>query len=200
MKHENEPEEAGGLPRCNFCESEYDPHDRHTCKGNNIEPLIAGEFAKQSKDAFEKSTNEANAVGRGTSIEVPPGGWVFNEFGNPFPAPAPTVDDLIRINNEVSKIPYDKEWRTPVPPGYPDFEGLPGYKGSALDTQPGGDHYRKHAIQPVEYIDANGLDFFQGNIVKYATRHKDKGGAEDVRKIIHYAQIILELQYKETPK
>lgn len=69
---------------------------------------------------------------------------------------------------------------------------------SALDTQPGGDHYRKHAIQPVEYIVANGLDFLQGNIVKYATRHKDKGGAADVRKIIHYAQIILELQYKET--
>lgn len=71
-------------------------------------------------------------------------------------------------------------------------------KQSALSTQPGGDHYRKHAIQPVEYIDANDLDFFQGNIVKYATRHKDKGGAEDIRKIIHYAQIILELQYKET--
>jgi hypothetical protein len=45
----------------------------------------------------------------------------------------------------------------------------------------------------------NGLDFLQGNIVKYATRHKDKKGAEDVRKIIHYAQMILELQYGEKP-
>lgn len=33
MKHENEPE---GLPVCNFCEKEYDPHDIHTCAGNSV--------------------------------------------------------------------------------------------------------------------------------------------------------------------
>lgn len=68
----------------------------------------------------------------------------------------------------------------------------------ALASQVGGDHYRKLAIQPINYIHANKLDFLQGNIVKYATRHKDKGGAEDVRKIIHYARLILELEYGET--
>ena len=68
---------------------------------------------------------------------------------------------------------------------------------SALDTQEGGDHYKKLAIQPIEYISANNLDFFQGNIVKYATRHKDKNGAEDLRKVIHYAQLALELQYRD---
>ena len=41
---------------------------------------------------------------------------------------------------------------------------------SALNTQAGGDHYKDCAIQPIQYIHANGLDFFQGNIVKY----KDK--------------------------
>lgn len=66
---------------------------------------------------------------------------------------------------------------------------------SALDTQEGGDHYKSMAIQPVEFINANGLDFLQGNVIKYACRHKNKNGAEDVRKIIHYAQLILELQY-----
>lgn len=35
MKHENEPE---GLPVCNFCETEYDPHDKHICAGNMILP------------------------------------------------------------------------------------------------------------------------------------------------------------------
>lgn len=66
---------------------------------------------------------------------------------------------------------------------------------SALDIQAGGHHYKDCAIQPIEFIHANGLDFFQGNIVKYATRHKAKNGAEDLRKVIHYAQLALELQY-----
>jgi len=66
---------------------------------------------------------------------------------------------------------------------------------SALDTQVNGDHYKKHAIQPLEYIHANGLDFFQGNIIKYATRHKDKNGIDDLRKVIHYAQLALQMQY-----
>ena len=70
---------------------------------------------------------------------------------------------------------------------------------SALDIQEGGDHYRKLKIQPIEYIHANELDFLQGNVVKYITRHKSKNGAADVRKALHYCQLILELQYKEVP-
>lgn len=70
---------------------------------------------------------------------------------------------------------------------------------SALQIQQGGAHYKGLKIQPIEYIHANGLDFFQGNIVKYATRHKDKNGAQDLRKIIHYAQLAIELQYGEKP-
>ena len=70
---------------------------------------------------------------------------------------------------------------------------------SALETQEGGDHYKKLKIQPIEFIDANSLDFLQGNVVKYITRHKDKNGSADVRKALHYCQLILELQYKESP-
>lgn len=66
---------------------------------------------------------------------------------------------------------------------------------SALDMQVSGDHYSKLAIQPIEFIHANNLDFFQGNIVKYATRHHDKNGVDDLRKVIHYAQLAIELQY-----
>jgi hypothetical protein len=67
---------------------------------------------------------------------------------------------------------------------------------SALDKQEGGQHY-KTSIQPIEYIHANKLGFIEGNIVKYITRHKDKNGAEDIRKIIHYCELLLELEYKE---
>ena len=61
--------------------------------------------------------------------------------------------------------------------------------------QVGGDHYKKFKIQPTEFITKNNLDFIQGNIVKYAVRHKDKNGVEDLKKVIHYAQLALELQY-----
>ncbi|OJY09243.1 MAG: hypothetical protein BGO99_03395 [Nitrosospira sp. 56-18] len=70
---------------------------------------------------------------------------------------------------------------------------------SSLNTQVDGDHYSKLTIQPITYIHSNNLDFFQGSIVKYATRHKDKGGAADLRKVIHFAQLAIELQYREKP-
>jgi len=68
-------------------------------------------------------------------------------------------------------------------------------KQPALDTQVGGNHYKDMAIQPVEFIMANNLNYCEANIVKYACRHAAKGGAEDVKKIIHYAQLLLEVEY-----
>ena len=68
---------------------------------------------------------------------------------------------------------------------------------SALNEQAGGNHYKDLAIQPVEYIYNNQLPYLEGNVVKYVTRHKSKNGAEDIRKAIHYCQLILELEYGE---
>mgnify|MGYP003636557414 FL=1 len=69
---------------------------------------------------------------------------------------------------------------------------------NALKKQVGGQHYKDCSIQPVEYIFQNGLDYFEGNVVKYITRHRKKGeGKKDVEKAIHYAQLILELYYDE---
>lgn len=62
-------------------------------------------------------------------------------------------------------------------------------------TQVGGTHYEKMKIQPTEYIHANGLDFFEGNVVKYVTRHRSKNGAEDIKKAIDYCKMILKLDY-----
>ncbi len=67
---------------------------------------------------------------------------------------------------------------------------------SALDKQVGGSHYKDCVIQPVEFIAKNEILFLEGNIIKYATRHAKKGeGRKDIEKIIHYAQLILELYY-----
>jgi len=64
-----------------------------------------------------------------------------------------------------------------------------------LETQVGGTHYKDLKIQPIEFIHANNLGFMEGCIVKYAARHKQKNGAEDIKKVIHYAQLILKLEY-----
>lgn len=68
---------------------------------------------------------------------------------------------------------------------------------SALNTQEGGSHYKKLAIEPVEFIYANDIPFMEGNCIKYLCRHKNKNGAEDIKKVIHYCQLILELEYGE---
>ncbi len=64
-----------------------------------------------------------------------------------------------------------------------------------LEKQVGGSHYKDMAIQPITYITENKLDWYQGNIVKYASRHHFKNGAEDLKKVIHYAEMALEAQY-----
>ena len=66
---------------------------------------------------------------------------------------------------------------------------------SALDTQVGGGHYKGYDIQPIEYIQKNALGFIEGSIVKYITRYEEKGGANDLDKIIHYCELLKELKY-----
>jgi hypothetical protein len=63
----------------------------------------------------------------------------------------------------------------------------------ALSTQVGGDHYKSMVIQPIEYITKNNLGWCEGNIVKYITRWKQKGGKADIDKVIHYANLLKEL-------
>lgn len=65
----------------------------------------------------------------------------------------------------------------------------------SLKTQQGGSHYKQMKIEPVTIIHENGLDFFQGTVLRYIMRHKLKGGVVDVKKAIHFCQMILELQY-----
>lgn len=65
---------------------------------------------------------------------------------------------------------------------------------SALDIQISGSHYKELKIQPVEYIHANGLGYFEGNVLKYLTRWKKKNGIEDLRKARHYIDLLIEME------
>lgn len=67
---------------------------------------------------------------------------------------------------------------------------------NALNTQVGGDHYKKLKIQPVEYIYANGIGYLEGNVIKYVTRWRDKNGVADLLKARHYIDLLLELEEK----
>lgn len=65
---------------------------------------------------------------------------------------------------------------------------------TALDVQVAGDHYKKLAIQPVQYIHANGIGYFEGNVIKYVSRWRDKGGIKDLEKAKHYIELLIELE------
>jgi len=69
---------------------------------------------------------------------------------------------------------------------------------SAYKKQIGGSHYKDMAIQPSKFINDNKLLFAEGNAIKYICRHAHKGGKEDLKKAIHYIEMIIERDYQES--
>jgi hypothetical protein len=67
----------------------------------------------------------------------------------------------------------------------------------ANEQQVGGAHYAVKAIQPWDFIIANNIGYLEGNIIKYISRWKDKGGVEDLKKAQHYLQKLIETHDKE---
>ena len=70
-------------------------------------------------------------------------------------------------------------------------------KVDPLITQEGGGHYKDCPIQPVEYMYFNNIPFIEGCVIKYVTRHREKNKAEDIRKAIHFLEILLSLEYSD---
>jgi hypothetical protein len=67
---------------------------------------------------------------------------------------------------------------------------------AANETQVGGNHYKDQTIQPWDYIISNKLGFLEGNIVKYVSRWRNKGGVEDLKKAEHYLKKLIETEEK----
>jgi|TARA_R100000781_G_scaffold94393_1_gene58745 hypothetical protein len=67
----------------------------------------------------------------------------------------------------------------------------------SLNKQIQGDHYQDFKIQPAEFINQNRLLFAEGNAIKYICRHSKKGKQDDIKKAIHYLEMILERDYGE---
>ena len=70
---------------------------------------------------------------------------------------------------------------------------------NATETQIGGSHYKDQVIQPITYIEANGIPFLEGCVIKRVTRHSHPHGKgrQDIEKAIHELQLILQHRYAE---
>ena len=60
--------------------------------------------------------------------------------------------------------------------------------------QVAGAHYKDKVIQPWDYIAANVLGYFEGNVIKYVSRWRHKGGVEDLRKARQCLDKLIELE------
>ena len=68
---------------------------------------------------------------------------------------------------------------------------------SAFGKQEGGAHYKDLAIGPTEYSQKNKLGCCESAVVKYVTRHRSKNGKEDIKKAIHFLEMLLEIDYPD---
>ena len=68
---------------------------------------------------------------------------------------------------------------------------------TALRSQVGGDHYKNHKIQWVEFVHANNMPAMEAMVLKYLLRWRQKNGIEDLRKAIHYIEMLIELETKK---
>lgn len=52
-------------------------------------------------------------------------------------------------------------------------------------------YYNYGGNSPFKYIADNKLDFFEGNVIKYVTRHKKKNKLEDLKKAKTYLEYMI---------
>ena len=67
-------------------------------------------------------------------------------------------------------------------------------KPNSLQVQIKGSHYKNFKIQPIEFIHGNNIPFIEGNIIKYICRWRDKGGKDDLLKVKHYCDLLIDLE------
>lgn len=62
----------------------------------------------------------------------------------------------------------------------------------ATEKQVGGNHYSSMKIQPIQFIVENEIPYREANVIKYVSRHRSKNGKEDIKKAMHYLEMILQ--------
>ena len=90
------------------------------------------------------------------------------------------------------KVVYEKK-TTPSIDAVSTPEEEEAFNAIANAQQVGGTHYKDKAIQPWDYIASNNMGYLEGNVVKYVSRWKEKGGVQDLKKAMHYLTKLIEV-------
>jgi len=98
--------------------------------------------------------------------------------------PKVTVED---VPDEPRRVEYGEVIPNP-PLRVMDLELKPS------ERQVGGDHYRQRSIQPWDVWAEYGMNAFEGAVLKYLLRWRDKGGVEDLKKARHTLDKLIELE------
>jgi hypothetical protein len=67
-----------------------------------------------------------------------------------------------------------------------------------MNDQTSPKHYQTK-IQAIDFIQANNLNFCEGNVIKYITRYKEKNGKEDLLKARQYLDFLIK-DYEDIEK
>ena len=81
----------------------------------------------------------------------------------------------------------------PPDPGFDrEFDAKLAAQQNARSVQIGGDHYKKYAIQPFNFITANNVPWAEASAIVYLLRWRDKNGVQDLRKARHFIDMLIE--------
>ena len=58
-------------------------------------------------------------------------------------------------------------------------------------------HYKNGDIEVIDYILDQKFDYLEGNVIKYVSRYRNKGGIEDLRKARWYLEKLIEENMKQ---
>lgn len=171
-----------------YCNPEHDPitiHDWNRAKivpNTKIRILSPVHSEYVQKLAFEAGFEWADSLGKSIHRPDAPHLYFDGDTEITFGATGKVFDSK----------PY-KEIFIEMPEPNIDARVL-AEKVGALDVQVGGDHYKDQKIQPVEYIHANDIGYFEGNVIKYVTRWRKKNGIADLEKARHYIDLLIDLE------
>ena len=98
-----------------------------------------------------------------------------------------------RICNEQFPVPKQYgEWITcPYCEAQVHTENSGLTRPKSVDTIVDPPHYACKSPEPIDVISAWGLDYLEGNVLKYLARWRDKNGVEDLRKAEQYIRLLI---------
>jgi hypothetical protein len=55
-------------------------------------------------------------------------------------------------------------------------------------------HYARLKIEPWDYVAANNMGYFEGSVIKYVSRWREKNGIEDLKKARAFLDKLIEVE------